>query len=219
LDDVPTVVWAARSAAKDELDAGRLAIDLRRAGREGPVLLAGLARPDLWPDVSAHAWRRVIETASSEFAFTVSDVGFCLEPSADLYSGDEGRNRLARTSIEGADQVVAVCRADPVGMKNFLWGLEHLLDLVELERIVIVANRVRDHEEREVAEILRANVGIRPVAYLPDRPSQHHKAVMSGQPLAHLAPGCDGVSAIRSVATAVGATSRPTGLLARLAAR
>lgn len=217
--DLPTILWAAKLAAKDELDAGRLAVELRRAGRAGPVLMAGLARSDLWPDVSTHAWRRVLETATSEFTFCVADVGFCLEPAADLYSGDDGRNRITRATLEAADQVVTVCRADPVGIKGFLRGMEQLLDLVAIERVVVVANRVRDKEQREVADLIRTNLGIRPVAYVPDRPREHHRAVLSGRPLGEIAPGCDAVTAIRSVATAVGSAATSSGFLSRLVAR
>lgn len=217
--ELRTILWATKLAAKDELDAGRLALELRRAGKTGPVLMAGLARSDLWPDLSAHAWRCVLETATSEFAFSVADVGFCLEPDADLYSGDDGRNRIARTTLATADQVVTVCRADPVGIKAFLRGMEQVLDLVAIERVVVVANRTRGKEQREVADLIRANLGIRPVAYLPERPDQHHRAVLSGRPLGEIAPGCDAVTAIRSVATAVGLTARPSGVLSRLVAR
>lgn len=218
-EDLPTILWAAKLAAKDELDAGRLAIELRRAGRAGPVLLAGLARSELWPDVPSHAWRRVLETATSEFSFTVADVGFCLESTPDVYAGDDGRNRITRMSLEVADQIVAVFRADPVGIKNFIRGMEHLLDLVERERVVVVANRVWERERREVADLIRRIVGIRPVAYLPDDPRRHHRALLAGEPLSVNTPGCDAVSAIRSLATAVGVTSKPGGFLSRLAAR
>ncbi|HEY7875359.1 MAG TPA: hypothetical protein VIG64_09580, partial [Actinomycetota bacterium] len=52
VDEVPTLVWAARMAAKHELDAATLTAQLRRVGKDGPVLLPGLPRADLWPEIS-----------------------------------------------------------------------------------------------------------------------------------------------------------------------
>jgi MinD-like ATPase involved in chromosome partitioning or flagellar assembly len=218
-EDLPTILWAAKLAAKDELDAGRFAIDLRRAGKTGPVLMPGLTRSELWPDVSSHAWRRVLETATSEFSFVVADVGFCVEPATDLYAGDDGRNRMARSTLECADRVVAVFRADPIGIKNFLRAMDQLLELVSRERLLVVANRVRHKEQGQVADLIRTNLGIRPVAYLPDRPAQHYRAILSGESLTRSAPGCDAAAAVRAVATAVGSAPRPSGFLSRLVSR
>jgi MinD-like ATPase involved in chromosome partitioning or flagellar assembly len=219
-EELPTIVWAARMAAKDELDAARLAIDLRRAGREGPILLPGLPRAELWADVSEYGWQQLLTVARAAFLRTVCDVGFCLEPEVAPYpSGAAGRNRMAREAVRNADHVVAVCRADPVGIKNFLWAFEDLKELVADEVIVVVANRVRAGHEREVGEILKRYLGRRPATYIPDRPQDVARAVMAGVPVKAVNHGSDISSAVRGLVASVGGSVRAVGLLSRLSAR
>jgi MinD-like ATPase involved in chromosome partitioning or flagellar assembly len=219
-EELPTVVWAARMAAKDELDAARLAIDLRRAGRGGPILLPGLPRAELWADVSEYGWQQLLTVARAAFRRTVCDVGFCLEPDVAPYpNGAAGRNRMAREAVRNADHVVAVCRADPVGIKNFLWAFEELKELVDHDMIVVVANRVRSGHEREVGEIIKRYLGKRPAAYIPDRPQDVARAVMAGVPIRAVRPGSDISSAVRGLVASLGGSMRAEGLLSRLSAR
>jgi MinD-like ATPase involved in chromosome partitioning or flagellar assembly len=219
-EELPTVVWAARMAAKDELDAARLAIDLRRAGRVGPILLPGLPRAELWADVSEYGWRQLLTVARAAFRHTVCDVGFCLEPDAAPYgNGASERNRMARETVRTADHVVAVCKADPVGVKNFMWAFDELTELVDQDSVVVVANRVRLGQEREVGEIIKRYLGKRPVAYIPDRPQEVRRAVMAGAPVRSTNHGSDISTSIKGVVASIGGRVRPTGLLSRLSAR
>jgi MinD-like ATPase involved in chromosome partitioning or flagellar assembly len=219
-EELPTIVWAARMAAKGELDGTWIARDLRRVGASGPVLLPGLARSGLWAEVSAAGWDRLLEIARGLFRQVVCDTGFCLEPeSGTSLGGDHGRNRMARAALSGADHVVAVFRADPVGIKNLVLGFQDLIDLVPAERVMLVANRVRDGDQRRVGELTRAHLGKRPIAYLPEEAEEMYRAVLAGAPVAELAPGSDLMSGIRAIASALGSNVRPRGLLARLGGR
>ena len=219
VEEPATVVWASKLAGKGELDAARLGIELRRVGKTGPAVLAGLTRAELWPEVTVPAWRRVLQAVLSEFGHAIADVGGCLEPSVAVLSGEDGRNRMARTTLEAADQVVAVFRADPVGIRHLLWDTPDLFDLVDRDRVLFVANHLRRGAEREVAALLRQHLGVRPSAYVPFDPADHHRALMTGRSLGEVAPGCDGVAAIKGLANAVGSSSRPRGVLSRLAGR
>jgi MinD-like ATPase involved in chromosome partitioning or flagellar assembly len=219
-EELPTIVWAARMAAKDELDAARLAIDLRRAGRVGPILLPGLPRAELWADVSEYGWQQLMTVARAAFRRTVCDVGFCLEANVTPYqNGAAGRNRMAREAVRNADHVVAVCRADPVGIKNFLWSFDEVKELVDHDTIVVVANRVRSGHEREVGNIIKRYLGKRPAAYVPDRPQDVARAVMAGVPIKTTRAGSDISVAIRGLAASLGGTVRAAGLLSRLSVR
>jgi MinD-like ATPase involved in chromosome partitioning or flagellar assembly len=219
-EELPTIVWAARMAAKDELDAARLALDLRRAGRAGPILLPGLPRAELWADISEYGWRQLLTVVRAAFRRTVCDTGFCLEPDVATHAGGTaGRNRMARETVRDADHVVAVCKADPVGVKNFLWSFEELRDLVEDDSIVVVANRVRAGDEKEVGELIKRYAGKRPVAYVPDRPQDVARAVMSGIPVRAGSHGAHISSAVRGLAAALGGNVPPKGVLTKLSAR
>ncbi|MDQ3646465.1 MAG: AAA family ATPase, partial [Actinomycetota bacterium] len=220
LEEVPTVIWAAQMAGKEELDAGRLALDLRRIGSSGPVILPGLPRSELWPEVSDFGWRQLLVVARASFRFTVCDVGFCLEPDPSPYPGaTEGRNRMARATVAAADHVVAVCRADPVGVKNFLWSFEQLTALVSPDDVYVVVNRVGPGTEREIGDLLRRHLGKRPIAYIPDRSQELALAVRQGAPVREVKPGSDISSGMRGLAVALGAHVPPRGLLTRLAGR
>ncbi|HEX2049325.1 MAG TPA: hypothetical protein VHJ34_01690 [Actinomycetota bacterium] len=218
LDDLPTIVWAARLAARDELDPARLALDLRRAGERGPVLLPGLPRAELWPDVSEYGWGRLLTTMRAAFRVVVCDVGFCLEGDASPYPGaGDGRNRIARATIAAADRVVAVCGAGPTAIKTFLWSYPHVSQLADPDDVIVVANRVPPGSERDVGELVRRHTGKRPVAYVPDRPGDFARAVRDGVPVRAVAPHVG--AALRPVVTALGGAPRSAGLLARLAGR
>jgi hypothetical protein len=219
-EELATLVWATRMASKDELDASRLMTELRRAGATGPVVVPGIPRAELWPDVSHFGWQQLIAAVRSTFGVTVCDVGFCLEPEGPTYAmASEGRNRLARHAINASHHVVAVVRAEPVGIKNFLWSFDDLRSLVDPDRIIVVANRVAPGTEHEIAEIVKRHTGKRPLAYIPDSPAEVAAALSRGITVRDVKPGSDFTSAVRMVAAAVGGEPRPRGFLTRLAGR
>jgi MinD-like ATPase involved in chromosome partitioning or flagellar assembly len=220
VEELPSVVWAARLAARGQLDNIRLAEDLRRTGRSGPVILPGLPRAELWADVAEFGWRALLDVVASSFKYTVCDVGFCIETTPAPYAGNgEGRNRMAITALQAADAVVAVCRADPVGLKNFVWMFEHLRELVEDDAIRIVANRVRRSEESQVGDVLRKHLGRRPSAYIPDIPSEVHRALLLGRSLREGGMSSAGAGSIEALAASLGGRVRSGGLMARLSGR
>lgn len=218
IEELPTIVWAARMAAKEELDGARLALDLRRAGRSGPVLLPGLPRSEMWPEVSDYGWRQLLSVARASFRFTVCDVGFCLEPADSSFPGaGEGRNRIARAAVREAERVVAVCRGDAIGVKNFLWGFEQLRELGRDEDVVIIANRVRSSEQRALGDLFRRHLGKRPIAYIPDVPTEFAHALQAGVPVREMKRGSDVTVGIRGLAASLGARIPATGMMARFA--
>jgi MinD-like ATPase involved in chromosome partitioning or flagellar assembly len=220
VEELPTVIWAARMAAKEELDAARLALDLRRIGRSGPVFIPGLPRPELWAEVSEFGWRQLLLVARAAYENTVIDVGFCLETEGNGFGPTgQGRNRMTRDAIGASDRVVAVCRADPVGVKNFLWSFDELTELVDRESIVVVVNRVARGDERELGDLLRKHIDKRPIAYVPDRPDDLRRASLAGLAVRESMPGSDVSTSFRSIAAALGAELEPAGLLSRMLGR
>lgn len=218
VEEVPSVVWAASMAAKDELDAARLELDLRRSSARGPVVLPGLPRAELWPDISEFGWRQLLTVARSSFSSTICDSGFSLEgvDASHVANGAE-RNRMTRVALAEADRVVAVCRSDPVGIKNFLWAFEDLVRVIDPEKVRIVANRVARGDERVVGELIRKHLGKRPVAYVPDDPTAFATAVRVGKTLREISPGGAVPTAMRALCASLGAPVMRRGLMTRLA--
>ena len=219
VEELPTVIWASLLASKGELDDEQVVSNLRRAG-QGPIVIPGLPRAELWPDVSEFGFVELLSVCKRSFRHTIVDVGFCLEPGSSLYTdGSDGRNRMARETLRNADRVVAVFRADAIGLRNFLWTFGDLADVVALDDVVIAANRVTSGQEKEVARLLQRHLGRRPVAYLPDRPDLIETALEAGSTVWTMKGAGEWKAAIEALAISVGAKLRPRGVLTRLGAR
>lgn len=216
VEEMPTIVWAAQAAAEDRLDEATLVTMLRRAGSQGPVLLPGTNRAELWTDISTYGWARLLDVFSASFSFTVIDVGFGVEMDDRLQFD---RDRLSRQTIAAADHVVAICRADPVGIKTFLWSIERLKAITELDEVLVVANRVASGEADEIGYVLKKHLGKRPAVYLPDRPGEARLALDRGIPIGDLKPWGDISVAVRDLAASVGAKVPARGILTRLGGR
>lgn len=218
LEDVPTIVWAARLAAQHELSAEELLSSVRRTG-QGPVVLPGLTRAELWTEVSDYGWRQALDAFRYAAETSILDVGFCFEESVGMRSAnDEGRNRITRTSLASADRVIAVLRADAVGIKHFLWAWEDVKTLVDLERVVLVANRVVPAHQRDVEDLVHRYTGKRPIL-LPFAPADTAEAMSLGRSVAECRPSGAFTRKIEELAAVLGAQVRPRGFLTLLGGR
>lgn len=216
-EELPSLIPICRRAARGELRHEGWIAELRRL-RSGPVVLPGLLRPELWAEVSTFGWAELLKAARNSFSKTVLDIGFCLERALPMHEGG-GRNGVAITAAEEADQVLAVVRADPIGLRSFLWALTDHRDLLDRDRLVVLANRVRRGEEVEIARFMRRHLGRSPIALVPDRPDHVMQAVWEGAPITTAMPSSPISSSIREVAAAVGGRVEPRGFLTRLAGR
>lgn len=216
VEELPTIVWAAQAAADERLDEEMLRQLLRRTAPDGPVLLPGINRAELWTDISKYGWSQLLKFCARTFSFSIVDVGFGLEFD-DRVQHD--RDRVARHTIGVADHVVAVCRADPVGLKNFLWSVERLKEIRDLDDVFVVVNRVGPGEIDEVRFLLKRHLGKRPIAWLPFRPLEARQALDRGTTVSAVRPNGDIGESIRALAGAVGAAIPARGLLMRLAGR
>ena len=213
VDEVPTIVWAANAAAHDRLDEASLFSSLRRVGDQGPVFLAGIHRSELWADISAYGWDRLLDVLSSVFPFTVIDAGFGIELDERV---QHDRDRLTRRTIAQADHVVAVCRADPVGIKTFLWSMQQMKELRSLEDVIVVANRVASGEADEVRYILCKHLGKRPIVMVPDAPAETRRAVAAGLSIREKKSDAVIVTRIRELSAALGIGRPRSRLLTRV---
>ncbi len=218
-EEVPTVVWASRMAAKNELDGRSLRESVRRPFRGGPSVLSGVKRPDLWAEVSDHGWRELLSVAKNAFRFVVCDLSFCLEPAAGAYvEASLGRNRVARETVTLADHAVAVCKGDAIGVTNFLWSFNDLQDLSSSDPLLIV-NKARSRTAREIKDLLKMHTGFSPVAFVPERVRDFERAVATARPVVQSRRPDEVRDPIAKLASCIGQPSPPTGFLTKLAGR
>jgi hypothetical protein len=131
-----------------------------------------------------------------------------------------GRNRMARSAIEAADRVIAVCAGDPVGLKNFIWAFDDVAELADRESIDIVLNRGRRGDFSEATALLERHCRIRPKALVPDCAPQVRAAVWDGCALKEVDAHNPFAGALGAVAAGIGAAEvTPRGLLVRLGGR
>jgi MinD-like ATPase involved in chromosome partitioning or flagellar assembly len=220
VDDIPSIVWAARAAAKGQLERESITSELRRAGRDGPVLLPGLPRPELWSDVSTYGWTELLGQLKGMFRNVVIDVGFCLEPGHVAgFDPEDGRNRMARMSVASADQVIAVMSAEPIGIKNMTAAIGQLDEITGRDKVMLVANRLRSGSEREVSAIVAQHLKRTLSATIPYEPAVVSEALNNLRSITEQVPGSRVVEAVREIAARCGAPVRPRGLLHRMAGR
>lgn len=211
LHDHPGLAWAARLAGRGELDAPRLWQATRRAAPDGPRVLAGLPRAELWTEVRPSTWESLLDLFRIAFPLTVVDLGFCLEEDEELLYDQVRlrRNAVTRSTLAAADAVVAVTRADPVGLHDFIRAWQQLAELhVPADRVRLVVNQVRggtfggDPATQIRAALLRY-LGIEPAAFVPYDRAAIDAALMAGQALAEARPGSPAQQALATLAASM----------------
>jgi Flp pilus assembly CpaE family ATPase len=226
LGDHPGLAWMARSASRGELDAPKLWHATRRASPDGPRVLTGLPRAELWTEVRPSTWESLLELFRVAFPLTVVDVGFCLEEDEELLYDQVRfrRNAAARMTCQRADLVVAVARADPVGLHDFIRGYQQLGELdVDADRIRVVVNQVRGglfggDAAEQIRAALSRYTGVDPVAFVPYDRAGMDAALMAGQALREARAGSPAQQALAGLATSLFGERR-TGRLRRSRSR
>jgi Flp pilus assembly CpaE family ATPase len=212
LDDAPGLAWAARVAGRGELDVLRLRQSVRRAAPGGPRVLPGLPRAELWTEVRPGTWEALLELFRAAFPVTVVDTGFCLEEDEELLYDQVRlrRNAVTRLAVQAADLVVAVARADPVGLHAFIRGYQELRELgVPASRVRVVVNQLRpgmfggDRPAEQVRAALSRYVGIEPSAVVPYDRAGVDAALLAGQALREARPGSPAQVALARLAAAL----------------
>jgi Flp pilus assembly CpaE family ATPase len=212
LDDAPGLGWAARLAGRGELDVLRLRQSVRRAAPGGPRVLPGLPRAELWTEVRPGDWEAMLDLFRVAFRVSVVDAGFCLEEDEELLYDQVRlrRNAVTRLAVDRADLVVAVARADPVGLHAFIRGYQELRDLgVPAGRIRVVVNQLRpgmfggDRPAEQVRAALGRYVGIEPAAVVPYDRAGVDAALLAGQALREARPGCPAQAALARLTEAL----------------
>jgi MinD-like ATPase involved in chromosome partitioning or flagellar assembly len=211
LDDHPSLAWAARLASRGELDGPKLLRATRRAGPAGPRVLPGLPRADLWTEVRPSTWHSLIDLFTVSLQLTVVDLGFCLEEEEELVYDHVRfrRNAVSRLTLQRADHVIAVARADPVGLHDFIRGYQQLRDLgVDPGRIRIVVNQLRagvfgGDAAAQIRAELAHYLAVEPSAFVPYDRASLDAALGVGKALREVRHGSPAQQAIATLAAAL----------------
>lgn len=208
LDEAPGLAAAARHANVGTLDAATLRSSARQVGPRLAVL-TGLTRPDRWPELGRAALDRVWELARSLVPLTVVDCGFSLEEDEELSYDTTAPRRNAATlsALQSADDVVAVCAADPLGVQRFVRALADLREVVD-SPVHVVCTRVRPgpvgaRPEAQVTSALERYAGVAPEALVPYDLDAYDRALAHGRSLAEVAPKSAARLALRDFAAAL----------------
>jgi MinD-like ATPase involved in chromosome partitioning or flagellar assembly len=176
--------------------AARLAVDgwpeplaaCVQPGPDGVTVLAGLARAELWPEIREHAWRAVLDAARLDHDVVVVDLAAPIEEDEEL-SFDRvpyRRNLVTRTTLDGADEVLLVVAADPIGLRRGIVAHRTLVDALPRAGAAagVVLNRVPSAARRaqEASAAVSEWTGAPPRALLPAERA-FDRVVWEGRPL------------------------------------
>jgi MinD-like ATPase involved in chromosome partitioning or flagellar assembly len=211
LDEHPGLAWAARLSSRGALDGPKLWHATRRAGAGGPRVLSGLPRADLWTEVRPATWESLLDLFRVSFDVTVLDLGFCLEEEEELLYDHVRfrRNAVTRIALQQADLVVAVARADPVGLHDFIRGYQQLRDLgIDPRSIRVVVNQVRGglfggDAVPQIRAALRRYLGVEPSVFVPYDRAAMDNALMLGKALREVRQGSAMQLAMAEIAASV----------------
>ncbi|HEY7045472.1 MAG TPA: hypothetical protein VH419_17510 [Nocardioidaceae bacterium] len=191
LDEASGLLAAARAANHGEL--GPDILD-RTARTVNPTLrvLTGLPRADRWVEVGSTLIRRVIDTAADVSDLVVVDCGFSLEADEDLSydTAAPRRNGATLEVLSGADVVIALGGADPVGLSRLIRAVHDLRTTFPGVQPRIVVNRVRPSlgwSDEEVSAMIMRATGLTVTATLPDDPASCDRALVQGKTLTECA--------------------------------
>lgn len=209
LDEAPGFAAACRLAGTGSLDRlqfERIAQAVRTGRAEFPVL-TGIGRASRWPELTAERVSGVLAAVRDWVDITVVDVAPGIELDEELMSDLHAPRRNAATIevLRSAERVVAVGSADPVGLSRFLRSHAELVELIGPERITTVITKVRPgaiglNPGPQVRQTLARFGGIEDAVLVPWDPAAFDAALLSGRPLADVAPRSAARFAIRDLA-------------------
>ncbi|MBO0829598.1 MAG: hypothetical protein J2P24_17630, partial [Streptosporangiales bacterium] len=182
-----------------------------------------LTRPDRWPELGRAALDRVWELARTLVPLTVVDCGFSLEEDEELSYDTTAPRRNAATlsALQSADDVVAVCAADPLGVQRFVRALADLREVVD-GPVHVVCTKVRPgpvgaRPEAQVTAALERYAGVAPEVLVPYDLNAYDRALAHGRSLAEVAPKSPARLALRTFAAELAGVQAGKGGKARKA--
>lgn len=201
-DEGPGFAAACRQAERGALAPAELA---RIASQLGGVdVLAGLNRPSRWPELSGPRVTAALAACRDWVDDLVVDVAAPLERDEEIVSDLDGPRRNAATlaALASADLVVAVVAADPVGVSRFVRAYPELRAATGATPVRVLVNKVRPgvlglDAKAQVRRTLERFAGIGDVWFAPWDGKAADAAMLTAQPIAHVAARSPFASAMR----------------------
>ncbi|MFB8387862.1 CpaE family protein [Microbacterium sp. NPDC055910] len=194
-DEGPGFAAACRQSELGGLDPRELMRISLPLGRSGVDVLTGINRPSRWPELTASRVAAALTVCREWADYTVVDVASSLERDEEIVSDLDGPRRNAATlaALERADAVVAVAKADPVGVARFLRAHDELRAAVGPTPVAVIANGLRPgalgiDARGQVRRTLERFGGIRDVWFVPQDPRSADAALLASRPIAEVAP-------------------------------
>lgn len=217
-DDAPGLAAACRRAELGSLDVAelsRLSTPVETSGGTVEVL-GGLNRPSRWPELGPSRLRTALGVCRDWLDETVVDVAAEFEDEDDAIDpGAPARHATTAAVLLEADAVVAVLSADPLGVSRFVRGYAELRHLLGGTPVTVVANRVRTgplgiDARGQIRRTLDRFAGIDEVAFAPEDQRAADAAALHARAIADVSPRSPLVSAVRRVASGLGARAAVT---------
>ena len=196
LADVSGLVAAARAANR-----GRAAqvVDELQPIVPGLRLLTGLPRADMASQIHPVAYDAVLSELLRAADVVVADCGFSLD-------ADVGRGAVSAATLERADEIVVVGRADPLGLARLVRALHDLAAVAPGRSPRVLVNHARRSlgwNPREVDATIARLTGITPEAHLPWDQAAWDAAAIAGRLPREAAPSSPFVARVEAFASSL----------------
>lgn len=201
----PGIIAASRIGRVEGIDSDALlgcCVPFVGAGFSMPVM-TGLRSPTQFADCGGPSWARVLGALKEAGYVVVLDVGAPIEQFPHEVIGGPLRNALAMASLQAADTVVAVARAEPLSIMRLSRSWPRYRELAPESSLHTVLNAHPPHSSdalHESAHALWQFTGHDEVASIPyDRTLAHStgggaEAIIASALGGVLAPGLSGVA-------------------------
>lgn len=209
LDESPGFAAACRLAGQDALTYD----EVERISESYPVprgslsVLTGLTRSARWPELTTSRVTDTIALCRRWADHVIVDTGFSLESdeeiSSDVFS--PRRNAATLAALRASDRILAVGRADPIGVTRYLRVHPELLEVVGGIPVHTVMNRVRSGPigvaaPSQITSTLQRFGGIDKPTLIAHDERAADAALLEGRTIREVSPRSPVAAAIRGLA-------------------
>lgn len=212
LEESSGLARACRSANQGLLSSHTLA-EAAVSVSDQLALLTGLPKTSRWTEIASHSFDAVIAQSRKDYAWTVIDCAPPIEQDEMLSFDTRApqRNAATLTTLQAADLVVIVGKADPIGMKRLISAIVEFKesDFASTPMVVVVNHaptRVTGKERRtQIKKALRRFAGEDAPVFIPFEPKRAHGALEIGKAVNEGRSKSDLPAALESLAAMISA--------------
>ncbi len=211
---------AVRSADRGSLDRAALERLLVPVGDRLRVL-TGLARAARWREIGPESLEVVLAELRSRVDWVVVEAPVLVPDDEAGFDFGPGRNAVAHALYAGADELLVVGAAEPIGLERLVQALLDLDDIPGLPDRRTVVNRLRlsaagPHPELSVAEALHRFAGVAEPVLVPDDRALADRALLTASTWRNAGPMSPARVAVRDLARRLtDEAGRPAPLMGR----